>query len=227
MDLNHLYAGKPSNLQWDYWLFIIFFVLFSVIAFSRVFYFHLIDERLKAYYATRYLKQLIRKELALYHPYSIITLTLFSVTVALVLLKGLQLYYPEIILQNGYYILLGLCSLGCLAWIIGRAYLLKIIQFIIGTDFGQTENRYRTIIYNQISGYVLLPLIFLSYFIHSPYDTWFFWLSISILMANYAYRIGHSVFTAVNYSAKVLHIFLYLCTLEIVPLIWLFMVLKP
>lgn len=223
---NPLNDLKASTLQWDHWLFMVFFVLFSVVAISRIYYNHLIDERIKAYFATRYLKQLIRKELALYHPYSLITLILFSTTVGLVFTKGFQLYFPDELEKYGFFIGLFVVTAGALVWIIIRAYLLKIIQFIIGFDYGQTENRYRTIIFNQISGYALLPLIFLAYFIPAPFDLWMFWAAVGLLLSNYVYRIVQSLITAVNYSANVLYLFLYLCTLEIVPLIWLFTELR-
>ncbi|HYG49436.1 MAG TPA: DUF4271 domain-containing protein, partial [Flavobacteriales bacterium] len=175
----------------------------------------------------RYLKQLIRKELVLYHPYSIITLVLFAMAASLVTIKAVHLFGPaelnyfENYLANmfgepvWFLLLTGLV----LTWIIGRAFILKFVQFLIGYDFGQTENRYRLIIFNQVCGYALIPLVSIAYFIREPFDKWLILACLGLLFLNYMYRIVQSLITAFQYSANLLYLFLYLCTLEFVPLL--------
>ncbi len=210
----------PSMHESQWLIFGVFFILFSVVAFSRLYYSHLLSERIQAYIATRYLKQLIRKELALYHPYSIITLVLFSTCVGLVVVKAIEIYQPVFIYKTGFFSSIFYVSVITLGWIVARAYLLKIVQFILSVDFGQTENRYRTIIFNQVCGYAVLPIIFIAYFVNGQLQYTLVCVSIALLTVNYAYRIIQSAVTAVNYSANKIYLFLYLCTLEIVPLIW-------
>jgi Domain of unknown function (DUF4271) len=208
-----------SNAPSHYWTFGIILFLLIVLAFTRVFYSHFINDRLGAYVATRYLKQLIRKELVLYHPYSLITLILFGMATSLVFIKAAHLYSPEILGTRSDYWWFFMLTGGVLVWIIARAFILKAVQFIIGSDFGQTENRYRTIIFNQVAGYVLIPVVAMAYFIRSPLDEWLILACLAILGLNYLYRIGQSLITAFSYSANLLYLFLYLCTLEIVPLL--------
>lgn len=208
-----------SNAQAHYWTFGIILLLLMVLAFTRVFYSHFISDRLGAYTASRYLKQLIRKELVLYHPYSLITLVLFAMATSLVFLKTAQLYLPWILTGKPEYLWF-LIGIGVvLVWIIGRAFVFKAVQFIIGSDFGQTENRYRLIIFNQVCGYALIPVVAMAYFIRSPLDEWLILACLAILGLNYLYRIGQSLITAYNYSTNLLYLFLYLCALEIVPLL--------
>jgi hypothetical protein len=216
-DLQNSY--NLSNAPSHYWTFGVILFLLMVLAFTRVFYNHFINDRLGAYFATRYLKQLIRKELVLYHPFSLITLVLFSMATSLVLLKATHLYKPEILGNKpDYWWFFGIAAV-ILVWIVGRAIILKVVQFIIGSDFGQTENRYRTVIFNQVAVYALIPVVAMAYFIKSPLDEWFILACLVILGLNYLYRIGQSLITAFTYSANMLYLFLYLCALEIVPLL--------
>ena len=208
-----------SNAPVHYWTFGVILFLLIILAFTRVFYGHFISDRLEAYTATRYLKLLIRKELVLYHPYSLITLVLFAMATSLVFLKAIQLYKPQLLIDQTEFILFFEGSGIVLVWVIARAFLLKAVQFIIGSDFGQTENRYRIIIFNQVCGYALIPVVAMAYFIKSPMDEWLIMACLVILGLNYVYRIGQSLITGFHYSANLLYLFLYLCTLEIVPLL--------
>ncbi|HLP12663.1 MAG TPA: DUF4271 domain-containing protein [Flavobacteriales bacterium] len=227
MTLLSIEKPELSQVSAHYWIFGIIIFLLSVLAFSRVFYGHLISDRLGAYTASRYLKQLIRKELVLYHPYSLITLLLFSMATSLVLLKAFHLFSPQVLTQaatgiayrfNDFqWFLMGTGVV--LIWIVGRAFAFKLVEFLIGNDYGQTENRYRLIIFNQVCGYALIPLVSIAYFIREPLDKWLILACLGLLLLNYLYRLAQSLITAFNYSANLLYLFLYLCTLEFVPLL--------
>lgn len=208
-----------SLVQHDYLTFAVFAALFSILAFSRLYYTHFIIERVQAYVATRHLRQLIRRESGLYHPYSIITLFLFALSTSLVGFKALQLYFPSLLETRPDYVWFAWGTVGILVWVIVRAFLLKIVQMLIGFDFGQTENRYRMIVFNQVCAYALIPLVAVAYFVSQPLNQWLIWACLALLVLNYIYRLAQSVVGAVNYSANVLYLFLYLCTLEIVPLL--------
>ncbi len=208
-----------SNAPSHYWTFGIMLFLLIVLAITRVFYGHFINDRFGAYTATRYLKQLIRKELVLYHPFSLITLILFAMATSLVFLKAAHLFKPELLGTHPDHYWVFIITGVILVWVIARAFILKAVQFVIGSDFGQTENRYRTIIFNQVAGYILIPVVAMAYFIKSPMDEWLILACLAILGLNYLYRIGQSLITAFSYSANLLYLFLYLCTLEIVPLL--------
>lgn len=210
-----------SLAQHDYLTFGVFVTIFAILAFSRLYYFHLITERLQAYIATRHLRQLIRRESGLYHPYSIITLLLFSISTSMVGVKTIYIYAPQLLVAYPDYIWFMAGSTGILAWIIIRAFMFKLVQFVVGYDYGQTENRYRMIVFNQVCGYAIIPLVAIAYFVHQPADAWFIWACLALLLFNYLYRLVQSFIGAVNYSSNVLYLFLYLCTLEIIPLMML------
>jgi hypothetical protein len=217
---------SPNMAHHDYLSFGVFVAVFTILAFSRLYYTHLIAERMQAYVATRHLRQLIRRESGLYHPYSIITLFLFALATSLVGVKALELHDPVLMEKHPDYIWFALGTAGILVWVIARAFLLKLVQLIIGYDYGQTENRYRMIVFNQVCAYAIIPLVAIAYFVNQPLNQWLIWTCLGLLVLNYVYRLSQSVAGAVNYSANVLYLFLYLCTLEIVPLlliaVWLY-----
>lgn len=219
--MTQLLSLNQSIAQMHFWVFGVVLVLLITLAFTRLFYAHFITDRISAYTAGRYLKQLIRKELVLYHPYSIITLVLFSLAVGLVGLKFSQIFQLMDLFNRPDYLVFIIITGITLAWIIGRALIFKIIQVFIGYDFGQTENRYRIIVFNQVCAYMLIPVVSVLFFVRSPLDYWLLLFCIAILVLNYCYRVVQSLITAVNYSVNLLYLFLYLCTLEIVPILLL------
>lgn len=218
-ELGKLYDGLPSNTTNEYWVFGVILFLLAVMAFTRVFYYHLILERINAFFAIRYFKQLIRRELILFHPYSLITLFLFALSVGLIVTKAIMIYQPDLLVSFTDYIWCLMATGAALGWILIRAVVYKIVQGLIGVDAGQSENRYRIIIFNQVITYLLIPLVSVVFFVNEPFAKWIIWLVAAILLLNYLYRLVHSILSSLGQSTGLLYLFLYLCTLEIAPVL--------
>jgi len=82
------------------------------------------------------------------------------------------------------------------------------------------------ITYFQISGIILLPFYFLSFFSESGIKSQIY-LAVAVLFSlNLIIRELKSLLTALNNRISLLYIILYLCTLEILPLILAVKILK-
>ena len=104
------------------------------------------------------------------------------------------------------------------------AYLLKflgirIMQFLFDTDRGLKEYLYTTWLTNVVLGLVLLPLVFTVVFSNWEGVTYLVWGGLGLAGLFYLYRIGRGIRIGIVNNVSVFYLFLYLCTLEILPLI--------
>ncbi len=113
---------------------------------------------------------------------------------------------------------------GWLMGIVAAAYLIKIIinsmlQFILGTDRGLTEYRYNLVFFCHITGLILLPLVLILTYIPADYKPFVLWACFGFWGAMVLLRFGKTIVLGVRESVPLLYLFLYLCTLEILPLV--------
>lgn len=118
----------------------------------------------------------------------------------------------------------GAALLGVITLAVAVAYLLKllvswIVQFVIGTDRGITEYRYNVLFYCQNVGLILLPLMFILTYIDPEFKDELLYGAFAVVSLLFCYRIVKSIVIGVRESVPALYLFLYLCTLEFLPLV--------
>ena len=116
----------------------------------------------------------------------------------------------------------GLTGLGLLSVVILLYYLLRIvISRILGVLFLSYDATKKYLINSYLLdinlGLVLLPVVLISTF--HPY-TIVFYIGLFIIILGYVYKIMRSVLLGLTHTNfSMLYIFLYLCTVEIIPVI--------
>lgn len=221
----HRKAGTLVQDSGIMWRFPAAFILVSILAFMRLQYGQRIGNNLRAYAAPRYLRLLTRDDLNIFHPYSILSLILLCVSVAvlgfhLMVVSGYQQHLPAG-LQFG-----EILSILLLAGIIGaiiiiRSFIYAAVMWILGEDGGQLENRYAQVIFSQVTGLILTPLAVLALFADDAFLRVWCVGGLVILMLTYLYRLARGVIAAFNSRVSAVYIIYYLCTLEIVPALFI------
>ena len=101
-------------------------------------------------------------------------------------------------------------------WIL-KAVVVKLLSMLFNTDEHSRELMANMNLYNLFAGIVLLPLVTCMAFAHSAI---FFYISLVIITIIYSLRIIRELIIGITIiKFSVFHLFLYLCTLEILPLI--------
>ena len=218
MNTSRLHEGIPAAQAETPWIFGLLLFTFVILVFIRWQYQQKLYNHVRAYIALRYIRQIVREELALYHPFSILLLFNFSVVTGLLFYKAILLWVPGLGESLSFVSFL-ILPLVCMAWIIARSIVFKFIQVLTGADFGQTENRYSLLISNQVLGIFLFPLVVIIFFGPEKLDVYCILLGLILLILNYLYRVGRGIYQGFNYSVQPFYLFLYLCTLEIVPFV--------
>jgi len=111
-----------------------------------------------------------------------------------------------------------LILLGCVGLLIGFWLLSLLVQFYVNAEAGFTEYRYGILLFFQVVGIIVLPLSLIGAY-SSFGNIYATWCGIFIMLIAYLLRLGRSLFIGIEHRVSGVFIILYLCTLEILPLV--------
>jgi hypothetical protein len=122
-------------------------------------------------------------------------------------------------------------ALTFLYWCIGIFMILgikMIIIYFIDTIFKRQDHFhiFHHLNFYKLSGIILLPLYVFTYFVPEHFKSIALTICISFIIIFIILREIKSFFNALSHRISLLYIILYLCTLEILPLILAFAILK-
>lgn len=215
---NQYFEGEPISHSTNIWQFSFLVGMLVMLAILRGGYGNRMSQFFKSVFVVRYLRQLMREEGFLFHPFSLLLLVNAAVVYSLIAYKSITFfnwYQPS---GSGllFFLLVLALVLGAFFF---KLVVLRMMEYLTDTDLGQRENRYSWILFHQFAGMLLIPftaiVLFGKDFWHIPGLI----ICFSILIIFLIFRLGKGVMMALNNKVYFLHLFLYLCALEIVPLI--------
>lgn len=120
-------------------------------------------------------------------------------------------------------VLLFLFNLGLLAMLFfGRIILHNIVGFLFNRVRIVREYLYNMFVFNKLSGIVVVPLLFLMIYTRGTLQEIAFWTCISVLSGILVLRLIRAVVFSYRKDVLNFYMFLYLCALEIMPLVLLY-----
>lgn len=193
-------------------LLLITFVVFRIVYSNRF------SQLAETFISPRYMRQALREELSLTHPFTLVMLLQYAVC------AGLLIYRFNIRIPAHVYPVDGIVQASIFSGIIFgliivRAILYRFIQFLIGEDGGLTENRYSMILFTEVTGILILPFTILAWFGPRDYIIPLIVFCGAIGLIIYIFRIIRGFLGGLNSGTAGVYIFLYFCALEILPLI--------
>lgn len=210
---NSFYHGIPksnTNLNWSFLVLIFCLFLFAI---SKARFSKRLNLLFKSLKSWKFGKQIIRYERVYSHPTNIALLLIF--------LFSFSLFVQKVILAENFGNIAEIPFFFMLSIILVLYFFIKFLMFFsIGKIFGISEisNEYffHILLFLKFSGVLLLPAT-LIYLYSSSANQLGLWLGISILIIAYFARIVRGVLIGLQANEKIYVIFLYLCSLEILP----------
>jgi hypothetical protein len=137
------------------------------------------------------------------------------------------LYGIELQFRIGPYDLEGfflyLFDLGLLAGIfLARLAVYNLAGFLFNRLKIFREHLYNTFIYNKIIGIFILPFLLLTYYTNGTLREVLFWSSMVLVLLILLLRMFRSIIFSLKKDVSIFYMFLYLCALEIAPLLLLY-----
>jgi hypothetical protein len=202
----------------DYWTVIVFLVALSSLAWMRVMHSRRFGQLLTSFVANRYVKQLIREEFVLSHGASIALTTNFILVGSLFVYGAADYFDWNITGATGFTLYLQICA-AIVATYVAKVIFMRLVQFLFNADYGLVEGRFNVFLSNQMLGLVLLPIVLGITYMQPDVRYVLILLSVGLVGLLFVYRLFRGILTALSYNVSKFYLFLYLCTLEILPLV--------
>lgn len=203
---------------YEYWMLIAYFLMLTNLAYMRVSYSRRLERLFSSLIRMQILKQIMREELVFSHRVSVLLFINFAMVSGMILFGAFKYYDWHIFNFTGWELYLALVAAVAgiyLVKLIFNALLRKIIN-----DRGLIkEYLFKVFLVNKTLGVVLLPFAIAIGFINYSYLDFIF-ITTGVLYACFIlFRIFKGLSMSLSYAVPRIYIILYLCTLEILPLL--------
>lgn len=214
--------SRPAD-HLPFWVPMILILAFVMLAWGRLFFHRRLTMIFKAVFAKNYANQFIREGNLFNERIGLVLFMIYLTMMALFVYLAIPLHteitftWPESMVYMA--ILGGFTGL----WFF-KVIMVKVLSLLFNTNEYSQELLSNMYLFNLFAGIVLLPLVSCMAFAHSQI---FFYISLIVIALIYTFRIFREAiigFRVIKFS--VFHLFLYLCTLEILPLIVLAKILS-
>lgn len=219
---NERFSGELIDHSENIWQFSLLLLSILILALVRGLYSNRMSLFSEAVIIPRHLKQIMREESFLIHPFSLL---LFFNTVVIYSLVAYKTFVYFNWINVGGFKLFCFIFIGVFLLLFSKVIVLKLMEFLTDTDQGQKENRYSWLLYHQFVGLLLILPTGVVLFGQETFVYPILLLIYFLIIISLVFRIGKAIFLAIGNNVYVLHLFLYLCALEIIPLIVLIKVL--
>ena len=202
------------------WFFPIILFVLAVFAALRIFYNKYFSQMLVAFVNNNLTNQIVRDENILVQRASVYLSIVFNLIAALFLYL-ISVYYGWDLGGIG----MGFSRFLFFAVIVSAAYtlkflILKISGWLFNLDREMATYIFNTFLINNILGIALLPFVCLIAYNQMISASWLILIAVILAATAFAYRMFRGILVGLSMpSFSLLYLFLYLCTLEIAPLV--------
>lgn len=202
---------------YEYWMLIPYMLMLVNLAYMRMAYGRRLERLFSGMIRLQILRQIMREELVFSHRVSVLLFLNFAMVLGMILFGAIKYYHWEFLALAGWELYLALVG------IIAGIYLFKLIfnTFLrkILRDKGLIkEYLFNVFLINKAIGVVLMPFAIAISFINLTH-LHFLFIAIGVLYLLFIFfRVFQGIAMSLSYAVSRIYIILYLCTLEILPL---------
>jgi len=203
------------------WYFIYLFLLAGFFAWIRVYYGNIIIQTIQASVNFQVANRMFQDNSLLQNQLDRILYLFYFLSM------GFLLYDLELRLEIIPYGLpawgLFLFNLGVLVGVfLGRLLILNLVGVIFNRLRILREYLYNLFIFNKLTGMAVLPLVFLLVYTRGILQDLIFWLTLIVVCGIFLMRLFRGLVFSYKKEVLIFYMFLYLCALEIAPLVLLY-----
>jgi hypothetical protein len=212
------FAAEPRKEQKEMWPVAVLGFSLILLVYLRVNSARRFFQIIRAFFSLSYTRQLVREEYRLNKGTSIALIALFIITTSLFMFNLNNYYGFFEISSNSFLEFLIICGIIVLVYFF-KIIINLILAFVVDESERIDEYIFNVFMMNKAIGFFLFPVvIFLHY---ARIDTHIL-LVVGLVIASFFYFIRIFRGFTIGYGGRgisVFHLFLYLCTLEILPLV--------
>jgi len=199
------------------WIFWIYFGMFIILAWVQLLFFQRFKLLIQANFSTRSLHQLIREGNLFNEWISIALSVIYVMSIAMVVSQVLKLLiHPFNFMIPDFQLFMLLCLAVVGFWAL-KLLIMNFLSIIFMTE--RTNNEYKLNILTTISflGFLLLPILVFTVYLKS---SWLIYVCLGIIILASLFRLIKGFIIGISLAKfSYFFLFVYLCTLEILPLL--------
>ncbi|TND09489.1 MAG: hypothetical protein FD123_1295 [Bacteroidetes bacterium] len=208
----------PRPESTEYWIPGTLLFSFVLIVFLHVFDGRRFTQLLAGFVRMASVSQFYREEFSLTNRVSFLLTLNFLLTGGLFLYQALVFFGGEPAIGGA--LLFGILAGALLATYLVKLFALRVIGYIFQVQEVMTEYGYNVLLFNKTLGLLLFPVSVLIAFAVQLEVEWLVWTGFVLWSMILVYRILRGVMLAIQVPGiSAFNLFLYLCTLEILPFV--------
>jgi len=218
---NGMVLMQKPEIHQPTWIFLYLFTLLGYYAWIRIYYGDVFAQTVKATTNFQVASRMYLDNSTLKNQLDRVLYVLFFLVIAFFL------YYMEMRmgllpykLSGGLLYLFNLALLSGL--FLGRIVLLNMVGFLFKQTKVFREYLYNAFVYNKLMGLVVLALLLFLVYTRGVVQDVFFWLTFSTVIFIFLMRLVRGMIFSFKKEVLFFYMFLYLCALEIVPLVLMY-----
>lgn len=212
-------APKYRNYINQDGLFIMFLTIGLLFGWINIFHRKRFIQVLNAFFVTRIINQLIREENSLLQRVFVMVSVIFILIFSIFVFQA-AVFYGIKLPGGGHVLLFFACALGVSIIYFSKFMIINFTGYLFDAEKLTKDYFYNIFLINNFVGLLFVPLVLLIAYTHLIPKEVLIYSGSFIYLLSFAYRVIRGFSIGLNESKySVFHIFLYLCTLEILPLI--------
>jgi hypothetical protein len=199
------------------WMFLVLLVVAVTIAAIKYTYPRRLQRLLQSLFRVRMLQQLMREEMVMTHHSAIALFISFALTSALLLyFAAVQFNWPLLTFFGPWFY--PAMAAAVIALYLFKVLLISVIRVVFLADGGMWEYLNYSFVMNALLGIAWLPVAVVVMVSTDSLPAIFLLVAGAVFSLAWLIRIAKGIQFAIQHHVLPVYIFLYLCTLEILPL---------
>lgn len=175
-----------------------------------------ISQLFKAFYLPYFTNQLSREGLIQREFFSFPLLMVYYISLSMFVAQGLHFFYQ---MEMNFYFVLKILGVAVVLFLF-RSLLISLIKIAFKTPHETAEYNTNNFLFSIITGIFLTPLVFIIQYMNAPGAKILFYSVLFFTVLLFLYRLVRSFLIGLSNEGQRLYYFiLYLCTIEILPLV--------
>lgn len=198
-------------------IFVLSLIIALLFGWINVFHRKRFSQVINAFFIARYINQLIREENSLLQRVFIMVSIIFILILSIFTYQSVNFYQIDLNTHNGFIIFM-ICALGVSLTYFVKLVVLNVVGFAFDEEKSTKEYFYNIFLINNFLGIILVPIILCLAYVPQLSKDLLIQIGISVYVLSLVYRVLRGMLIGwTNGHYSLFHIFLYFCTLEILP----------
>ncbi|MBL4668727.1 MAG: DUF4271 domain-containing protein [Flavobacteriales bacterium] len=215
---------SPHFVGVEIWQFLVLLIAVLLVGVVKAFSNNRYRQGIKALFNYTVAQEIIREEKVFFHRSNLLLTIVYVLTTSLFLYQLKETLEDEILEIANVYLFLVVVGFVLIVCIIKYIFS-KVLSFVFDDLAIASEYIFNVSIYNNIFGVLLIPVLCIAYFTAIPFEYIILYFALPIGIITFCLRLIRVFLIGKGREVLYVYIFLYICTLEILPLVvlyWIF-----